>query len=209
MSGERSPDPLLATLQATARFVWDNLLSVVLVSVAWFVASLPVVTVGPATVGAYCAILSLRAGDGLDVGAVHQTVRDQFVHATLLALFPLVVLLVAVNYGVAYLTTGTLLAGVLAVAGAYFAIYAMLVLIPTFVGLAGGASVSDALRNGYLWTAHHAVGTMVLGTVTVLLLATTSVLTVALVLLFAGVACAFHVEFVTDVEDGFTPTPNP
>lgn len=202
-------DPLAATLRSTGRFVWNHLPEVVVVSVAWFVAALPVVTIGPATLGAYRAVLSLRAGDGLDAGAITATVRGQFVHATLLGLFPLVIALLAVNYGLAYLAAGAPLAGALAVVGAYAALYATLVLIPTFVALAAGDPVSAAVWSGYRWTARHAVGTVVLGVVTVALLATSSVLTVAVALLFAGVACAFHVEFVTGISDPNPLTPHP
>jgi len=199
----RSQDPLQAAVQSTGRLVWETLPSIVVVSVAWFVASLPVVTVGPATVGAYRAVLALRAGDGLDVAAIRRTVRRQFVHATLLGLFPVVVGLVAANYALAYLATGDLVAGALALGGLYFVPYATLVLVPTFVRLASGADVATALWDGYRFTARHVVGTIVLGTVTVALLALSSLLTVAVVLIFAGVACAFHVEFCTAIDDDF------
>jgi len=205
-SSSAGQDPVQATAHATGRFVWDHLPSIVVVSVAWFLASLPVVTLGPATVGAYRAVLSLRAGDGLDRDAVRATVRSQFVHAALLGLFPLVLVGISVHYALAYLTTGAVVAGALAVAGTYVALYAMLVLVPTFVGLARGEDVTRALWDGYRWTARNAVETMVLGTVTVALLAITSLGTVAAVLLFAGVACAFHVEFLTGIDDEITLT---
>jgi len=197
----KEQDPLQATAQATGKFVWDHLPSIVLVSVAWFLASLPVVTIGPASVGAYRAVLSMRAGEGLDMSAVRAAVRAQFVHATLLGLFPVLVAGIAVNYALAYLTTGALAAGVLAVAGIYVALYATLVLVPAFIALARGETVSAALWYGYRWTARNAVETIVLGTVTLALLAIAAVGTVAIVLLFAGVACAFHVELVTGIDD--------
>lgn len=197
-------DPLQATVHETGRFVWTHLPSVIAVSVAWFLASLPVVTVGPATVGAYRAVLSLRAGDGLDVDAIGRTLREQFVHATLLGLFPLVVLAGAVNYALAYAATGELFAAGLAVGGVYFAAYASLVLVPTFVKLADGSPLTTAVWAGYRWTAGHVVGTIVLGIVTLAIGLLTAVGTVAIVLLFGGVACAFHVAFVTGVDDQFT-----
>jgi len=205
----RSQDPLQATLQSTGRLVWDSLPELVVVSVAWFLASLPVVTVGPATVGAYRAVLSVRAGDGLDVAAIRTTVRRQFVHATLLGLFPVVLGLAAVNYALAYLATGELLAGALALGGFYVVLYATLVLVPTFIRLASGADVATALWDGYRFTARHVVGTVVLGTVTVGLFALSSLLTVGVVLLFAGVACVFHVEFCTAIDDDFQTTIEP
>lgn len=200
-TGSAEQDPLQATAQTTGRFVWEYLPSIVLVSVAWFFASLPIVTVGPATVGAYRAVLSLRAGDGLDAEAVRSTVRSQFVHATLLGVFPMTVVAIAVHYALAYLTTGAVVAGVLAVAGLYVALYATLVLVPVYVALAAGRDVTGAVWYGYRWTARNAVETIVLGTVTLALLAVSVLGTVATVLLFAGVACAFHVEFLTGIDD--------
>lgn len=196
-------DPMYATCRRTTRFVWDNLVSVIGISLAWFLAVLPLVTVGPATVGAYRAVLSLREddADGVDRGAVLETVRDQFVHATLLAFVPLALLTIAANYALAYLASGALPAGLLAVAATYAGLYACLVSIPTLLGLAEGKSAVDAVVDGYRWTAHHGVGAVALGVVTVALFAVTSLLTVAVALLFAGVAFALHVEFVAGVSD--------
>lgn len=211
MSGD-DLDPVYATLRATARFVWANLVSVVGISVCWFLAALPVVTIGPATVGAYAAVLSLRDedADGVDRSAVAATVREQFVHATLIGLVPLVLVAIAASYAGAYLATGALAPGLLALAGVNAAAYAALVSIPTLLGLAQGDAVADAVTGGYVWTARHAVGAVALGVVTATLLAAASVLTVAVVVLFAGVAAAFHVEFVTGVATtDETPSPAP
>lgn len=196
-------DPLHATMQSTGRFVWTNLVSVIVISLGWFFASLPIVTVGPATVGAYRAVLSLRddGTGGIDRDAVVTTVREQFVHATLLGLVPLVILAIAATYAYAYLTTGALASGLLAVVGVYTAVYVWLVSVPTFVGLAEGEPVADAVTAGYRWTARHVVGTVVLAVVTATLFVVSSLLTVAVALLFAGVAFAFHVEFLTTVSE--------
>jgi len=213
-------DPVYATLRATAHFVWANLVSVVGISVCWFLAALPVVTIGPATVGAYAAVLSLRedrdasviASDGVDRSAVTATVREQFVHATLIGLVPLVLVGIAASYAGAYLATSALAPGLLALAGVNAAAYAALVSIPTLLGLAQGDAVADAVTGGYVWTARHAVGAVALGVVTAALLAAASVLTIAVIVLFAGVAAAFHVEFVTGVaatDETLSPAPRP
>lgn len=212
MSRESDLDPVYATLRATARFVWANLVSVVGISVCWFLAALPVVTIAPATVGAYAAVLSLRddEANGVDRSAVAATVREQFVHATLIGLVPLVLVAIAASYAGAYLATGALASGLLALASVNAAAYAALVSIPTLLGLAQGDAVADAVTDGYVWTARHAVGAVALGVVTAALLAAASVLTVAVVVLFAGVAAAFHVEFVTGVAaTDETPSPAP
>lgn len=193
-------DPLYATLQSTARFVWEYLPCVIAISFSWFLSALPVVTIGPATVGAYRAILSLHTNGRIDASAVRSTVRDQFGHATLIGLVPVVLLAIAVTYTLTYLSTGTPFSGILALVGFNAGIYAWLVSVPTLLGLADGESAMNALTNGYLWTARHAVGAIALGTVTVALFAVTALFTIAVMVLFAGVAFAFHVEFVTELE---------
>ncbi|SDK54290.1 DUF624 domain-containing protein [Natronorubrum texcoconense] len=196
-------DPMYASLERTGRFVWANLTSIVWISVGWFLASLPIVTLGPATVGAYRAVLSLREDGhvGIDRTAVLETVRRQFVHATLLGLVPLALLAIAANYALAYLVSGTVLAGLFALCCAYAGLYAWLVSMPTLLGLAEDKTVGTALKDGLLWTARHAVGAVALGVVTGALLVVTSLLTVAVALLFAGIAFALHVEFISSVAE--------
>lgn len=195
-------DPMYVSLARTGRFVWTNLVSIVWISVGWFLASLPIVTIGPATVGTYRAVLSLRAeGQGIDRTAVLRTVRQQFIHATLLGTVPLVLFAIAVNYALAYLVSGAVIAGLLGLCSAYAGLYASLVSIPTLLGLAVGKPAPTALRDGLLWTARHSVGTVALGVVTGALLVFTSLLTVAVALLFAGIAFALHIEFISIVSE--------
>lgn len=193
-------DPMYATVRTTARLVWDNLITLVGISLCWFVAALPIVTIGPATVGAYRAVLSLREDGRVDRDAVSETVREQFVHATLLGLVPVALLATAGAYGLAYLSSGVIASGLFALVGTYAGLYAALVAIPTFVGLAAGKSARAALKDGYWWTARHAVDAVALGVVTALLLVVTSLLTAAVALLFAGVAFTLHVEFVAETD---------
>ncbi|WP_239641015.1 DUF624 domain-containing protein [Natrialba taiwanensis] len=196
-------DPLYAACRGTTRFVWDHLVSVIGISLAWFLASLPIVTIGPATVGAYRAVLLLRedGADRVDCEAVATTVRRQFVHATLLALVPLALLAVATNYTLAFLATGTVAAGLLALCCTYVGLYAGLVLVPTLLELAAGTSATAALAAGYRWTASHPVGAVSLGIVTGTLFLVTVLLTVAVALLFAGVAFGLHAEFIASVAE--------
>lgn len=204
---ETDLDPMYASLARTGRFVWSHLVSIVWISVGWFLASLPIVTVGPATVGAYRAVLSLREeGQGVDRAAVLGTVRRQFVHATLLGVLPLVLFTIAVNYVLAYLVSKAVLAGLLGFCCAYAGLYASLVSIPTLLGLAAGQPAPTALKNGVLWTARHAVGAVALGVVTGALFVLTSLLTVAVALLFAGIAFVLHIEFISVVSEETHPT---
>jgi hypothetical protein len=98
-------------------------------------------------------------------------------------------------YALAYLAGGSALAGALAVVTINGAVLAWLVSIPTLLGLAEGRPAREALADGYVWTMDNAVGAAALGIVTVALFVATSLLTVAVVLLFGGVAAALHVEF--------------
>ncbi|UPM45041.1 DUF624 domain-containing protein [Halocatena salina] len=206
---ETNLDPMYASIEQTGRFVWKHLVSVVSISVVWFLASLPIVTVGPATVGAYRAVLSLRDDGhaGIDRSGVWATVRKQAVHATLLGFIPLILFVIAGNYVLAYLVSGTVVAGLLGLCCAYAGLYASLVSIPTLLGLAAGNSVSTALTEGVLWTARHAIGAVALGIVTGVLLVLTSLLTVAVALVFAGVAFALHIEFISVVSETDAPVP--
>ncbi|NGM67774.1 hypothetical protein G6M89_01910 [Natronolimnobius sp. AArcel1] len=196
-------DPMYATLERTTRFVWNHLLSIIAISFAWFLAAIPLVTIGPATVGAYRAVLSLRDDEtvGIDREAVLETVREQFLHATLLAFVPFALFVVAVNYGLAYLASASVSAGLLALGCAYASLYAGLVAMPTLLGLATGKSAPAAVVDGYRWTAHHAVGAVAVAVVTTVLFVVSSLLTVAVALLFAGIACTLHIEFVAGVGD--------
>lgn len=203
MSGTHNPelDPLFRALKRTGTFVWDNLVSMIGISICWFLAVLPVVTIGPATVGAYRAVLSLKDRDTVDRAAVFDTVRSQFAHATLLALIPLVFAAITVGYVSAYVSTGAVTTGLVALVAAYATIYAGIVAVPTLIGVANGENPADAVIGGYLWTAEHAMAAVALGVVTAILFVVASLLTVAVALIFAGFVFAFHIEFVDSLSE--------
>jgi uncharacterized membrane protein YesL len=188
-------------------FVYTNGAELTLVSVCWFFCSLPVVTVGPATLGAYTAVTSLYENEGIHASRVFTTVRNQFVGATLLGLFPVSLAGIALLYAVHYLTTGSLLAGIFSLIGAYGAVFALLVLIPTFVSLAHGTPVSQALRRSYLWTVRSPTLALTVGVITAITGCVLLVFVVAFPLLFAGVAFGFHTLVVSMHTDGFRAEP--
>ena len=123
----------------TMRFVYEHSVTLVAVSVAWFVASLPLVTVGPATLGAYAAIRSLRETGALDRGHVVGVLRRNGVHAALLSFLP-VTFFVAAGLYVRGGTPRTGFETVIAVVGVYVGAYLVVALIPTFVAMAAGAA---------------------------------------------------------------------
>ncbi|WP_459191494.1 hypothetical protein [Halosimplex sp. J119] len=187
---------------ATFRFVVQNALPVVGVSLAWALASLPLVTVGPATLGAYAAIASLREQGSVDVGAVLGTVRDHGLDALLLGGAVVLMAGISALYAVQFAQTEATVAGVLGAAGLYVTVYFVLVLVPTFVGLAAGVPLAEAIRTSYRWTLTHSVAALSMLLLTGLLLLLSLVLTVAFVLVFPAVAAWFH---TTLLEPLFVP----
>jgi hypothetical protein len=206
VSHRRSDAEVLGeALNETKRFVYSNGAELTLISVCWFCCSLPVVTVGPATLGAYTAVASLRENRGINAHRVFATVRSQLVGATLLGLFPVVLACITLLYAFQYLTRGTSSAGLLALVGAYGVVFAVLVLAPTFVSLAQGIPLSNALRQSYLWTVRYPTLTLAVGTITVIIGCALLVFVVAFPLLFAGVTYSFHTQVIVTHSDEFAP----
>lgn len=187
---------LRAGLLATKDSIIAYPLELVIVSVVWFVASLPLVTIGPATLGAYTAVADLRQNKQLDLRAALRRVRSQFVAATALGLLPWIFIVIVIQYGRLSLVRDSMLVTVMAVGSAYAAIYVVLVLIPTFVRLAMGDRAGAALRGGIRWTSKHPTLTLTIGLLTVVLFVVTLALTIAFVLLFSGITFMFHTETI-------------
>jgi hypothetical protein len=189
-------------LGRTPRFVYDNGPRLVLVSVAWVVASLPLVTIGPATLAAYRAILDLRSdANSIDWAGVGGVLRRSGAAATLLSGVPVAFGAVSVTYGLQALRTQSLLAEALALSAGYGALYVALLLMPTFVALARGASDVAAVKAGIRWTARHPTPALTTGLLTLVVLVASVLLMVAFVLLFAGVAFSFQVAMVVETTD--------
>ncbi|WP_101296139.1 hypothetical protein [Halegenticoccus soli] len=180
------------------RFFYANGPRLVVVSLLWFLCSLPIVTSGPATLGAYAAIASLREGHHIDREHVVRTVKRHAISSALLQGVPLVFGGVAVLYARQYLATRSTLAFLLGVAAVYAAAYTALLLVPTFAGLATGDALEPALRTAVRWTARNGAAALSMGMATLLLFVITALLTIGFVVLFAGIAFSFHLETVLD-----------
>jgi hypothetical protein len=184
----------------TLRFVYRHSTALVAVSVAWFVASLPLVTVGPATLGAYAAVRSIRQTGRVDRAYVLRALRRNGVHAALLSFLPLLFVATATLY----LWGGLALGGVtnvVAVVGFYVGGYLGVALIPTFVVLADGETPVEALKEGYVWVARRPVSTVSLALVTAGLFVATAALTIGFVLLFPALTFSYHVEVLATDPD--------
>lgn len=180
------------------RFTYRHSLTLVGVSLAWFIAVLPVVTFGPATVGAYRAVVGLRERGSVDVRAVLATVRRQIVHSVLLGLLPLAFWGVSTFYAIQYSLTNETITLVLFLGAFYIGTYLAMVAIPAFVALAHGEPGYEAISFGYSWLREHVTLGLMTVVVTAIVALVLSLLTIAFPAFFGGVAATFHVEAVDD-----------
>lgn len=196
--------PLGVSLRSAVSFAWEELPIVVLVSVCWLLASLPLVTVGLATLGAYATVLAKRAayrGEIPDtrqavVRAVLKTLRRGAVPATILGTVPLMFASITVIYAVEYLRTGSVIFGALALGAFIVGSQVCLIVIPGLLYLATGRESTPAIRAGYTWSISNPRRSVGTGVLTALLGAMLLPLTVAFPLLFGGIAATFHAEVV-------------
>lgn len=185
----------LSAVGETGRFVYRNNHRLVLVSIAWFLASLPVVTAGPATLAAYAAIRTMRSSpaETIDGSHVWSVLKTNGANAAALGLLPAVFAGIGVLYLDQYATTGAVEFGALGVVGVTAAMYAVVVLIPAFVSMADGDSMTAALQSARDWTAGRPMLSLTTMVLTVGVAVFTLLLVVAFVLLFAGLAFSYHV----------------
>ncbi|MFC6976011.1 hypothetical protein ACFQL1_17045 [Halomicroarcula sp. GCM10025709] len=189
-------------------FVYRNWLTLTLLSVLWFVASVPLVTIGPATLGMYAAIQDLRSDQNrIDRARVFTVLRERGIASLLFSGLPVVFAVVAGTYGLTAIQQQSLLGEAIALLAAYIALYLALALIPTYVALARGADPVDAFRYGIGWLVSHPTPALSMGLLSVLLLLLTALLTVGFVLLFAGFAFSLQVAVVETVDSKTADSP--
>lgn len=195
-----------AGVESAHRALWsafkllsDHAVSFVLVSLAWSVAVLPVVTVGPATLGAYAAVRSLRNEGRVDRGEVLATLRSHWLNALLLGSVLVATTATSLLYFGRYVATGSVIAGVLGVGGTYVSVHLGLILVPTFIALTGGTDLFEAVKTSYRWTVIRPLVTVSILILTTLLLVASAVLSVAVVIVFPALAAAFHTELLAPV----------
>ncbi|WP_142859409.1 hypothetical protein [Salinigranum halophilum] len=179
----------------TLKFVYRHSTALVPASFLWVLCSLPLVTVGPASLGVYAVVLSLRETGRVDRERVVETVRTNLVPATLLGFLPVTFVAIASLYVLTGLASGLVGTALTAVA-LYAGLYVGVLLIPTFVSMAGGVEPRTALRESYVWLAGSPVTGLQLLLVTAALLVATVGLSVGFLLLFAGVTATYHVEVI-------------
>ncbi|MBX0325617.1 hypothetical protein EGH21_21575 [Halomicroarcula sp. F13] len=202
MTSETDQTAFRHALAEVPGFIYHNGLRLALISLAWTLASLPLVTIGPVTLAAYVAIRDLRSDcNRIDWDNVWTVLRQNGVASALFSGIPVAFGAVAVTYGVTALRQGSLAGELVALMAAYVALYVALALIPTYVKLAHGTDPVAAFRYGVSWLAHHPTPALAMGLLTVVVLAVTAVLTIAFVLLFAGIAFSIQVAVVESVDE--------
>ncbi len=194
--GER----FISAVGETGQFAFQNIHRLIVVSVGWFLASLPVVTAGPATLAAYAAIQSMRTSPAgtIDRNHVRHVVKTNGANAAALGLLPAVFTVIGSLYLYQYAVTGAIQFGALGVLGVTAGMYAVIMLIPTFVSMAGGASMGDSLRTARTWTAGRPMLSLTTLVLTTAVAIVTILLMVAFVLIFAGIAFSYHVVLYSE-----------
>lgn len=187
------------SLRAAFRFVYDHSFALVGVSLAWSLLSLPLVTIGPTTIGAYAAIESLRERGWIDKSEVYATVRRELAQAFLLSVVTGIIAVMGVLYTLRFVATEEPIAGILAVAAVYVAAHLALVLPAALLGLVRGVSLDNTLWTGYRWSVTNPVTAVLLGTTTLMLFIVSLLLTIAVILVFPAILFSFHVELLDDV----------
>lgn len=190
---------LRQAVRSTAAFVYDNSHWLALVSLGWTLASLSVVTIGPATVGAYVAILGLQSDrNRIEFDRIRSICRQQLAPAVAFGLLPPLFFALAIAYSIALSQSQTPFRIVAFLVTLYGGIYLTLVMIPTFVALAHEQAGIAALKAGISWTASHPTLALYVGLLTLLVFVVTALLTVAFVLLFPAIAFSLHVKLISD-----------
>lgn len=139
------------SLRRTAAFSYRHSTWLVVVSVCWVVASLPVVTSGLATLGAFSAIRMLRNGDRPCWRTVGKSLRRHGLNVTLMSFVPLLLAAGTALYAVRYIETGSIGYLFLSISGVYLVSFLLLVLLTTVAHLSDGDGFVEAVSAGYRW----------------------------------------------------------
>jgi len=148
---------------------------------------------GPATLAAYAAA-SLHETYTFDRGRILAVLKRRGVSAVLLSGVPLLLAAVSALYASEYFAARSTFLIVLSIGSAHAAAHATLVLVPTFVDTATGGELESSIRAGFRRTSANAIGAVTLAMATLVAFLVTGLLTVAFVLVFAGLAAAFRVH---------------
>lgn len=179
----------------TLRFTYRHSAELAGLSIVWTILCLPIVTVGPVTLGAYRAIRSLAETGEIARADVQATVRDNLLESFLLGLVPLVFIGIGLLYIIVPPETTTISLG-LGITALYIGLYFGVILVPTFYEIAAGTEPMDGLRTGFITIAGDPITVVRLLIVTTGFLVVSTLLTVALVVIFPGITMSYHIHLI-------------
>jgi len=177
----------------SARFVYANSYKLVPISIAWFLASLPIITIGIATIGAYAAIISLRRDGEINMNVVRHAVRTKYVPGVLFGLLPGFLTLIWMANVASYVQTGRATSLLIAIGVLYFLVYTSLVLISMFIEFVDGTRTWPAFKRGNVWVRKNSIVTILIAATTIIIFVVSILLTIMFVLLFPALAFSLHI----------------
>lgn len=166
------------SLRDALGFAYRHSLVLAITSICWVVSSLPIITCGISTLGAYATIRSLHLHEKVEKDEIVKTIRQHGVNASLLIYIPIIIGFATSAYFHTYVRTDSLQYLVIAIVGTYLFIFLSLVVLTTFAILSQDRSFIDSLSTSYTWIvtnpAHSTtlifvyVGVLLLGVVSVI-----------------------------------------
>lgn len=181
------------SVKDTARFVYTHSISLVGVSLLWFIGSLPVLTVGISTLGAYSALLSLRDSGSIERNTVYSSLKSHWVNVTLFSWVVIIIASTTALYFYRYVVNGGMLYAIFCILGIYLLIFTIVMGLTSFIFLEQNHRFSDAIRNSYLLLIANplfSVSCLLLGA-GVLVIGVISI--VGLVVIIPGLLFSFHI----------------
>ncbi|WP_231187390.1 hypothetical protein [Haladaptatus sp. DYF46] len=186
------------SLRRTAGFVYRHSTWLVVISVCWVLASLPVVTSGIATLGAFSAIRSLRNDDRPRWDTVSESLRRHGFNVTVMSFVPMLLAVMTVLYAVQYVETGGIQYLLLSISGVYLATFLLLVSLTTVGRLSDGDGFVESVSAGYGWVVRNPMLSVssALTMAGIVLVGVVSV--VGLVIIVPAVVFSLHLEVTDD-----------
>lgn len=182
------------SLRETSRFVYGHSTWLVVISVCWVLASLPVVTAGLATLGAYAAIRSLRNDDRPRWSAVSTSLHRDGLNVTLMSFVPVLLAFVTGLYAFRYVETSSTEYLLFTIAGVYLVSFLLLVLLTAVARLSDGEAFVEAVTGSYAWVVRDPIRSALLVSTTGVVVLVGIVSIVGLVVIVPGVLFSLHLE---------------
>ncbi|EMA37996.1 hypothetical protein C447_11185 [Halococcus hamelinensis 100A6] len=186
------------SLRDALGFAYRHSLVLVVISVCWVVSSLPVVTCGISTLGAYSAIRSLRSNKKVKFSEITATIRRHGVNASLLIYVPIIIGFATATYFLTYVRTDSFRYLAIAIAGTYLFIFLSLVVLTTFAVLSRDRSFVGSLSTGYTWVVGNPTHSTTLIFVYAGLLLLGAVSVIGLVIIVPALLFTLHEGVVRD-----------